>query len=190
MHNAAHIPLIEPAEFTAGDVVRWKKYLPEYSPADFSLAYYLQGPGKQMLTATADAVNSSWFSVEILSVATGAWKEGKYWWSSFVTDANNNRFPVDSGTLTVKPDPAQMPETVDGRSFAAKALAAIEAVILNRAGRAELSYQIEGRSLSMIPHEELLVMRDKLKAEVAREVNAEKIKRGERISKNIYVRFG
>jgi len=76
------------------------------------------------------------------------------------------RFLNESGRLTVQPDPTAAPDG-DLNTHAERVLAAIEAVIENRATKDQQSYSIAGRSITRIPIAELLELRKQYKAEVA-----------------------
>ena len=74
-------------------------------------------------------------------------------------------------------------------SHAATMLAAIESVLEGRITADIESYSIAGRQITKIPLSELLVIREKYKAEVAREDAAERLKMGLKSKKTIKVRF-
>lgn len=107
----------------------------------------------------------------------GTYENGKWAFTATITEPglyqyaitfenNVGRFLQESGRLTVQPDPTAAP---DGEltTHAERVLAAIEAVIENRATKDQQSYSIAGRSITRIPVAELLELRKQYKAEVA-----------------------
>jgi len=168
MHSSTDIPLVEPTEVTAGDTIQWRREdLTEHYPAStWTLTYYAYGlPGKFNVVATADGDE---FAIEVTATASQAWQEGDYTVKGYVTK-DAQRFEVYSGRLTVAANPVAIPEQFDDRSFAKKSLDAIESMLAGRAGRADRSYQIAGRSLEHFSLKELQDARARFKAEVAAE---------------------
>lgn len=74
-------------------------------------------------------------------------------------------------------------------SHATTMLAAIEAVLEGRITSDIEQYSIAGRQITKIPITELLVLRDRYKAEVAREEAAASLELGEKSKRTIKVRF-
>lgn len=74
-------------------------------------------------------------------------------------------------------------------TFAEQMVTKIETILLGKADHDVLSYQIDGRSLSKYSFEELVVLRDRFKAEVAREQAAAQIAAGNGNPNKIKVRF-
>lgn len=100
-----------------------------------------------------------------------------------------DRFLVDEGTCVIKPDLSAMTDTSDARSHVKIVLDAIEAVIANRATVDQMSYTIAGRSLGRMPIGDLLMLRDRYRAEYAGELQAEKIAQGMGGNPRVVVRF-
>jgi len=181
------IPTTEPAEIIAGDTLKWKRedLSADYPASSWTLTYELRGPQQITITATADGDD---FSVSVGTSTTAGWTAGDYWWAAYVSDGTD-RYRVDGGTLTIKPDLATTGAVYDGRSHAKKVLDAIEAVIEGRASKDQMSYTIAGRSLARTPIADLLRLRDSYKAEYKAEQKAEKIDRGVKTGDKILTRF-
>lgn len=181
------IPEIEPTTIEAGTTVKWTKDLSDDYPADdgWSLAYtFINSAAKFTVSASA---SGSKFSVTIAAATTAAYTAGVYKWIARVSKAGEV-FTVDEGHCEVTTD-INAATTFDHRTHVKTVLDAIEAVIENRATKDQMSYQIAGRSLNRTPIPDLLVLRDRYKAEYQRELDAERIANGLGTSKKVKVRF-
>lgn len=183
---AAPTPTQEPASLTAGDTAKWRKALPDYLPADgWQLAYTLiNAGGKITFNAVPDGTDHL---VNIPAATTAAWAAGDYAWRAQALRAGDAT-TVASGTLTVQP--AFSAATLDARSHARKALANIEAYLENPNNLSSSLYEIAGRKLQRFGIPELLGLRDRYRAEVAREDAAASVARGLPDRRRIFVRFG
>jgi hypothetical protein len=126
--------------------------------------------------------------VNLAPATTAAYTAGKYRWQAYVSDSDD-RYLVDSGTIEIKPNFAVQTNGYDDRGHVKTVLDAIEAVIEGRATKDQMSYSIAGRSLSLTPIPDLIVLREKYKAEYANEVRAERIANGLGHIGKILVRF-
>jgi hypothetical protein len=181
----------EPAEIIAGDSTNWKRtdLGDDYAPASYALTYTarLEDSGSTSIAITASESGNDYI-VEIAAATSAAYTVGVYHWQAYITrSSDSERITIDSGTFEVKANRATA--TTDPRTHAKIVLEAIEAVIEGRASKDQAGYSIEGRSLSRTPIPELLVMRDRYKAEWVREQRAEKIKNGEGHAGRILTRF-
>lgn len=183
---AAITPTTEPASLIAGDTAKWLKTLSNYpASAGWSLAYTLiNATGKISLTATAAGDDHL---VNVLASTTAGWAPGSYAWRASVSMADEV-YTVASGTLSVQP--AFSAATLDTRSYARVALANVEAYLSDASNLAAQSYEIAGRKLARISRAELLVERDRLRLEVAREEAAANVGRGLPGKGRVMVRFG
>src|SRR3990167_10017627 len=89
---------------------------------------------------------------------------GKWVWSAFVSKSGE-RYPIDNGTLNITRDLASVSTTYDGRSHVKKVLDAIEATIEGTATKEQTSMSIAGRTITRRTVQELLVLKDRYKAE-------------------------
>lgn len=186
--DTTNYPKTVPENLIAGDRWVWKKTdLTDYGTG-YTLTYELTlNGGAAPITLTA-TYTSGEYLIEIAAATTAAYTAGNYNWSALITrDSDSERVRVGTGTLTVKPDPAV--STADPRTHARKTLDAIEAVIENRATKDQESYSIAGRSLSRMNIADLLVFRDRYRADVRREEAAEQIAKGLGTGKNVLVRM-
>lgn len=175
----------EPLSETAGNTWRWTREFEDYPASTWTLTYYFRNASDNFdIVATA---SGDTHSVTVAKATTAAYAAGVYHWRAFVDDGTS-RFEVDSGTLTVNPDPT-VASALDMRAHAEKVLDAIEAVIENRASKDQESYSIEGRSLSRTPIADLIKLRNKYRAEVANLRRAERIANGLGHRGRVLVRF-
>jgi hypothetical protein len=173
--DSANYPTTEPSVLVAGDRWAWKRtdLGSDYAPTSYSLKYAarLEGTGTTEIEINATGSGTDYL-VEVSKTTTGAYAPGRYRWQAYITRASDSeRVMVDSGMFEVKPN--RDSATADPRSHARKVLDAIEAVIEQRATRDQMSYMINGRQLSRMKIDDLMMFRDKYRAEVLAEERAE-----------------
>ncbi len=160
------IPTAPPATATAGDSVVWDQAAGDYAPSDgWALVVAFAGSEAEAAAAVVDGT----FRVTLSTTLTASLGPGAWQWVARVT-RGSERVTIATGTLTLAADPRQASAT----THAARALAAIEAVIENRASADVLKYEIAGRSLEKMAPADLLMWRNYYRAEV----NAERGTRG------------
>lgn len=182
------IPTTEPTELRAGDSWAWRREdLTDYPATAWALTYQFRSEtaGFQ-ITATADGDN---FAVAEPGADTD-FDAGAYEWVAWVDDGAGAIHTVGHGRTKLLPNlrAGNAGDALDLRTHARKVLAAIEAVIENRASKDQQSYTIGNRRLDRIPVEQLIAMRDKYRAEAKAEERAEKISKGLGTSGRITVR--
>lgn len=191
LFDSSNYPETEPAQIIAGDRTTWKRtdLGEDYPPASYALTYTarLESSGSTSISITASESGDDYI-VEVGQATTAAYTAGVYHWQAYITrSSDSERITIDSGTFEVKANRATA--TTDPRTHAKIVLDAIEAVIEGRASKDQAGYSIAGRSLSRTPIPELLVMRDRYKAEWVREQRAEAIKNGDGHAGRILTRF-
>lgn len=183
-----------PLRIRAGDTTRWVD-LPfrgnlgvTITSATHGLTYFLRGPAGQGATVTGEASGEGWAFAFTPSLAPGV-----YYWQAVSTDeATDETFTAGAGQLAIEPSLAYTgtPDAFDGRSQARKDLEQVEGAIRSlMAGGAVQEYRIGSRNLKRFDLAELLVLRDRLKADVVREERAEKIANGLGDPLKVHVRF-
>lgn len=182
---AAPIPLTEPDSITPGDTAKWLRCLADYpASASWALSYTLANAAQRYtFNASADGDDHL---VTVSAATTNGWVAGSYAWRAQVAKSDEV-FTVGTGTVTVLPNFAT---AIDARSHARKVLSNIEAYLENPNNITASNYEIAGRSLQRFGIPELLKLRDRYRAEVAREDNAAAIARGLPDRRRILVRFG
>lgn len=116
----------------------------------------MRGPIAINLAATIDG-DEFVFSADASTTAT--WSAGDYWYSVRVTSGSAVQ-ELESGQVTVLPDMATASSGYDGRTQAEIALAAIEAVLANRATKDQDRYRINNRELYRTSISDLVKLRD------------------------------
>jgi hypothetical protein len=184
MPTMSEIPTFEPATIAAGDTAKWRRELPDYpASAGWTLTYTLVRAA-QRITFTASA-DGDLHLVNVAASTTTGWAAGSYTWRAQVSKAGEV-YTVGTGTVLIR---ANFTTATDGRSHARKVLDAIEAVIEGRASSEVSYYMIGGRQLRYMEPSELMGLRDRYRAEVAREEAAERVSRGLPDQRRVYVRF-
>lgn len=175
-----------PAAIVAGDSVAWRESAPDHpAAAGWALRATLTGPSAP-LTVNATPDGADWrvtlTAAQTAALTPGAWRVAVY----AVNGAERETLRV--GTIRVDVNPVLTSGTVDARSHARKTLAAIEAWIERRATWAA-SVSVDGQLIQHYPVEQLLMLRDRYRGEVAREDAAERVRVGGRRPTALHVRF-
>lgn len=181
----------EPTKIVRGDRLAWKRtdLNADYSNALYELSYTgrLEGTGTTKIAITA-AASSSDYLVEVSFGITGTYTIGNYQWDAYITRlSDSERIRIDSGLWEVQENKAT--KTSDPRSHAKIVLDAIEATLEKRATKDQMSYTIAGRSLSRMDINDLMLFRDRYRAEVKKELRKERMKNGKGSGSLIKVRF-
>jgi len=169
----------EPATVIAGDRIAWKRsdLDVDYPVASYSLTYSarLEGSGTTEIALTATESGTDYI-VEVPAATSAAWTVGRYHWQAYIIrTSDSERVTVDSGVWEVRAN--RDAATTDPRTHARITLEAIEAVIEGRATKDQLSYSIAGRSLSLTPVADLLLLRSTYQAEVKQQEQLEQYNR-------------
>jgi len=153
----AAIPTSEPPFLTAGDTWTWTRSFPDYpASSGWELSYALTSSTAQVaITASASGDDHL---VSVAAAITAAYTAGDYSWQAYVT-LDAERYMVDSGRVTVRPNLAAASSGYDGLATGDPTAAEV---------------QIEGRALKYFPILDLHKLRYRLQAEVANEQAAER----------------
>ena len=171
-----------PQRLTAGDTWQWDAEYSEYpAPTWSATAYFENATAAFEILSTASGTAHSFAESAANSADIGA---GRYFGSIRVTDGSSV-LVVESGWMDVLPDPADQTLT-DHRSWARRTLDAVEAFLEGNATTAQQSMTIAGRTLSRWSLAELNQWRDRLRAEVRTEEQAQRAGLG----RDIKVRYG
>lgn len=176
---------IEPVFFTQADNVAWQKTFAQYPTSLWNLTYYIRGAANLDVLATK---NATMFLVNISSAQSSNLIAGSYWWQAVLTKGVD-RITIGSGRLEVKPNIQSVPINYDGRSHVKKTLDALDAMIEKRATSDQQSYSIQGRSLSRMNIDEILVWREKYRRFYSSELREQKAQAGLGRRNKVQVRF-
>lgn len=156
-----------PRELRAGDTAQWTRVLAGFPASEgWSLGYTLVSPAAVFAFAAGSAGND--FTIDVPAATTAAWTPGAYTLQEYVAK-DGARHTIGTSPLRILPDIAAVASGgLDVRSHARKVLDAIEAWLESEAPTAA-AFEIAGRKLQNYPLTELLALRDRYRAEVARE---------------------
>jgi hypothetical protein len=156
------------------------------------LRYYLRGNAAGVAeTVTGAAQGSEWLFTWL--VAESISSPTTYFWQAVATAlVGGANTTLGSGSLTLEPSLEYVgtPGAYDGRTQAEKDLEAVQSAIRTLlAGGSTKEYRIGNRTLKRYDLAELIQLEGKLKADVAREKQAEMIANGLGNPRNMFVRF-
>ena len=171
-----------PSYIVAGTTFDKIIVLTAYPAPDWELTAILRGSESIDLTAEPDGTNHHFI---IAADITKTWSPGEYWYSLRSTDGDVV-VEVEAGKTTIKPNLALIADGYDGRSHVERVLVAIEAVLEKRATIDQERYTINNRELWRTPIPDLLVLRDRYRAELRR-MNAARV--GGLFDQHVRVRF-
>lgn len=189
----ASLPTSEPLQITQGDTARWLKTLPDYPASDgWSLAYTLvNAAGKITIDSTAQGADHL---VEASAAEADEFAPGLYRWQARVTRGSfpsAEVFTVGAGQIEVLPSLSEATSAgFETRSTARIALDAVNAYLIDPNNLKAASYSIAGRDLARHSLPDLLALRSRLQAEVAREEAVARAAAGLPDKRRIYVRWG
>lgn len=185
------LPTIEPSIITSGDTWAWRKVLPNYPATDGWVLNYalINASGKILFSAGADGGDHL---VSVAATTTASYFPGQYSWQSYITKSSTGeRYTLAVGVLDVVESFAAQAAGADVRSEAKRILDTLTAGWLaateTRAFVAE--YQIGTRRMKFSTRQEWIVELDYWRRIVAREEQAEKLKRGIPTRRKVMVRF-
>lgn len=186
-----------PSQIIIGDTATWNDQglrgldpvtgeVADYVSGSYILSYAIRGSVGLNLTAVANGLG---YRTTITSVQSTALTAGNYFWQAFVTKAGN-RVTIGSGQIQVMTNLSVGTSAYGGRLEVEKMLDAVTAAIQARlTGGAVLRYEIKGRDLERDPIPDLIMLRDRLRVEVARARAADKIAQGLGDPRRLFVRF-
>lgn len=161
----------EPEKIVAGTTAEWTVPAGDYDASTWTLSYSLLSKDKNRITITSSDDGNGDHSVALTAATTGAYTEGEYFWQRFVTDGSDTHM-TGQGRLTVAPNYTSA--SIDPRSSAQKALDALTAVREGKASGDQLTFAIQGRSISRMSWDEINAAWSHFKKLVDAEIAEEK----------------
>jgi hypothetical protein len=152
----------------AGDTLDFTTTVNDYPASTWTLKYRLTPTTGTAIDLTGSASGTN-HRVVVTASSSAAWVAGAYSWTAYVENGTGERYTLARGRLEIKPASATLAAGVDTRSQAEIALAAIDAVLANRATVDQMEYSIAGRSLKRMTVAELLALRSHFEGEVSKE---------------------
>lgn len=158
-----------PASITAGTTTAYTKTYDDYPASAWDLKLIIAGAAVVIVDAVADG---DAFVVTLTPALSRDLAAGVYRWVERVTEqAPGERvLDVDSGTVNVAADLAQAAPG-DAQTWEEKQLPKVERAIEDLTTSGMTSYQIGTRAATMLDLSDLLTLRDRLKAAIARQRN-------------------
>ena len=184
----ATIPSVEPEQFTAGDTVQWYRNVSDYPPDDGWALTYAFVSNAGLFPATGADNGDGRYLVTLDAATTATILAATYGWTGAVT-MGTDRHTIGVGTTVVLPDLLATAAPMDTRTPARRILDSITATIEGTATTDQASYSIDGVSISRIPIPDLMSLRDRYAAIVARQEYAERLRKGLGSAQNIMVRL-
>lgn len=154
-----------PKSLIAGDTWAFTLSFGDYPAPTWDATIYFENDAQSFNAAASDSSTDHAFSIPFAT--TAGYKSGRYKYAVRVTDGTLS-YVAAEGWLEVKPNPAATGNR-DHRSWARRALDAVEATIEGRATDAQQSMTIRDRSVSRYTLKELLDLRNTLREEVRSE---------------------
>jgi len=176
-----------PDSLVAGDLWAWTRDLTtDYPASSWSGVWYFENAYKAFNVVASAA--GTVFSASVPAATTAALRPGSYKWLFLVTNGSTRK-SIESGVLTLQPDPAAA-GNADWRTHARKVLDAIEALIEGAATTDQQSMTIAGRSLARRTFAELMELRKAYRLEVQAEESAADVAAGGGSKRRVFIRTG
>ena len=191
LFDTGNVPTTEPATIVSGDLLQWKRtdLGTDYANGSYTLSYKarLEGTGSTVITITASASGDD-FLVSVGQSTTASYTAGDYRWQAYITrNSDSERLTIDSGTFEVAAN--RSASTADPRSHAKTMLDKLESILEGCADGDVAAYSINGRSLTKLDITDLLMWRDRYRADYLREVHRERALNGTATGSTVVARF-
>ena len=184
---AAEIPTVEPESITAGDSTTWTRTLADYpATAGWALGYTFIQAGKPSLTIGTTG-SGTVYTAALTIANTTALGSGLWYWQAYVAKTGS-RVTIGQGRLNVLRNFADAGADFDPRSFAKKALDAIEEACLSGI-REDIEISIDGMILRFRTFTEMLEARAKYQVLSHQELEAERVANGKGKRRKVLTRF-
>lgn len=186
----------EPKLIYAGETMKWTRSLSDYSAADaWQLNYRIQGAQKSIAIAWGTEVSASGaeFAITIPAATSLVYPKLDNLWLYGYVEKDGERKQVYYAKLAIKKSLHADVSGYDGRSHAAKMLAAIEATLEGIAVREEKVIRVNSggveKELQFCSTDELLRLRNFYRHELASEVAAENVAAGKASGRRVLSRY-
>lgn len=174
----------------AGDTLNHSVHVGSYAPEEgWALKFRLvpRFPTGTAIELTALSQPGQWV-LQAQAAITAVWVPGEYNWAAWV-ERLPEKYTVETGILTVLPDPRTANVGTDTRSATEVAFDAVNAMLQGRATDGVQSYEINGRKLSRYSMADLLKLRDRLRVDLARERRAAGLQDSTGTARRILIRI-
>lgn len=186
----AAIPTTEPSVITAGDSVAWRIDLADYPAGDgWALAYRLINADANI--DIASSADGDVHAVSVSAATTATWTAGEYQWVSFVTGGSSERYTLETGQITIKPDLAAIVGAYDTRTSTEKTLETLRTLLhsyLTTSGHINET-EVDGTRVRFNSADDIRKRIALLELEVAKEKQAAALASGLPTKNRVFVRF-
>ena len=163
-----------PASFRAGTTVPWSVTYPDFPASEsWELRYFFRREGGDPIEFEATA-NGDAFEVTLTAAQTAKFSDGRYEWHAIATKQGTGTDIAGSGVVDVWPDPTK----AHTKSFSEEALEMVEASIRGDLPTAQESINLAGLDITKMSLSERFALRDRIKAEIARERQRRRLNKG------------
>jgi hypothetical protein len=177
----------EPDVLVVGDTWKWRRNIPNRSPSDSWVLTYALINKTDKITLTATDNGDGTHLINELPATSASHPSGEFSWQAYVT-LGTDRYTVGVGSIVVESN-FTAEDSGDFRSSVKQQLDAVEALLINKASRDQLSMSIAGRSISRMSPDELLKWRYELRKEWRSELGRMRQRSGFRASGKIRQRL-
>jgi hypothetical protein len=179
------------SQIVAGDTLDFETRVEAFPrTAGWNLTYKLipfaAGIGPITILATGTAADDADYRVQVGPSITTGWASGSYSWMAYV-HKSGARHTVDQGTLKILPNP-ESAQSYDSRSHSRKMLLQVESA-MEALNLGTQSMTIGSRSWTKRDMPELILLRDRYKAEIANEEALDRVASGLANPRRAGIRF-
>lgn len=181
-------------EIVIGDTLDFETSVPDYPNTDgwtltFRLIPLVSGTAISFSASGTPVDDPLGYRVQVAPATTSTWTAGEYAWNSYLVKSGA-RQTLESGQVTLLPDPAVATAPRDNRSDARKRLDALESAYLRRCGKADAEgWTDKDKQFRYTPLPDILKMYNRVKQEVANEDAAERLANGTGFARKVQVRI-
>lgn len=178
-------------ELIAGDTLNFLTSVPDYLASDgWALHFRLVPRTGANPAITIDAVaEGDDYRTQVVAANTSAYAADSYTWISWVTKGAEV-YTIESGQITIRPNPRSVAAGYDGRSLAEKSLADLRTAFatFTATNGTTRSYRIADRERVFNSASDILVQISYWEREVARETNTALAALGKARGGRFYIR--
>jgi hypothetical protein len=190
LFDIANFPDGEPSELVAGSHWGWTRsdITAAYPTAEYTLKYRINLQSGLFSSWTiAAAKTGAVHVIDQAKAATSGFTAGDYQWQAvLVRDSDSAEVVVDTGMLVIS---AEFTNGVDTRTFAVKALGAIQATLLGNASNAQQEFTISGKTVISRSYTEMLKLEEVFIKRVNAEKNAIERKAGRPVKSRVLIKM-
>lgn len=191
LFDPAQSPTVEPETVVVGDFIQWRRVDlgSDYPNTAYTMTYVarITAGGSTEIQLTGTAYQSDYLFTATSAVSADFTPGFYHWQLEAVRNSDSNRIVIDRGFFTAVPDLDV--NGSDPRTHAEIMLAKIKSLLEGKADADVANYSVAGRSLTKLSFDELIKARDYYQEEYNKEVQKQRISKGQATGTTIKVRF-